>query len=73
VVFPTLFLSTVGMFPMLWLVVGVAFFAAAGVLTLMLWRQSVGVSIDVTRRWVTFTNVHPNFVDAVNHRVGRAH
>jgi MFS family permease len=73
VVFPTLFLSTVGMFPMLWLVVGVAFFVAAGVLTLMLWRQSVGVSIDVTRRWVTFTNVHPNFVDAVNHRVGRAH
>jgi MFS family permease len=73
VVFPTLFLSTVGMFPMLWLVVGVASFAASGVLTLMLWRQSVGVSIDVTRRWVTFTNVHPNFVDAVNHRVGRAH
>jgi hypothetical protein len=45
---------------------------AAGALTVMLWRQSVGVSIDVTRRWVTLTNVHPHFADAVNSRVTKA-
>ncbi len=29
--------------------------------------------IDVTRRWVTLSNVHPNFIDAVNHRVSTFH
>jgi hypothetical protein len=60
------------MFPHLALVLTVAFFVAAGALTVMLWRQSVGVSIDVTRRWVTLTNVHPHFADAVNSRVTKA-
>ena len=46
--------------------VGAAFFVAAGALTWMLWRQSVSVDIDVTRRWVTFRGVHPAFVEAVN-------
>jgi hypothetical protein len=61
------------MFPLLWLVLAVASFLAAGALTWALWRQSVGVSIDVTRRWVTLTGVHPNFVEAVNRQeaVGR--
>ena len=71
VVFPMLGVLSVGMFPMLWIAFGVAFFIAAGALSVMLWRQSVGVSIDVTRRWVTLTNVHPDFVDAVNSRVTR--
>ena len=62
---PFLGLLTVGMFPLLWLAAGVAFFLAAGAITVVLWQQSVGVSIDVTRRWVTFANVHPAFVEAV--------
>ena len=66
VVSPVLGILGVGMFPALWLALGALFFAAAGALTLVLWRQSVGVSIDVTRRWVTLTGVHPNFVEAVN-------
>lgn len=55
----------VGMFPHLWLVLTVGSILAAGALTWMLWRQSIGISIDVTRRWVTLTNVHPAFVEAV--------
>ena len=51
--------------PALWLAVGVAFLLAAAALHVAHWRQSIGVSIDVTRRWVTLTNVHPNFVAAV--------
>ena len=53
------------MFPLLWLVLTVAAFLAAGALTWVLWRQSIRVSIDVTRRWVTFANVHPAFAEAV--------
>jgi hypothetical protein len=37
----------------------------AAAVHVMLWRQAIEVSIDVTRRWVTFRNVHPDFVDAV--------
>ena len=65
VVLPFLGVFGVGMFPALWLVLCVASFLAAGALTWMLWRQSIGVSIDVTRRWVTLANVHPAFVRAV--------
>lgn len=65
VTLPLLALFGVGMFPSLWLVLTVASFLAAGVLTWMLWRQSVGVSIDVSRRWVTLTNLHPAFIEAV--------
>jgi hypothetical protein len=64
VVCPFLAIFGVGMFPVLWLVVAGAGFVAAGALTVMLWRQSIGVSIDVTRRWVTLTNVHPAFAEA---------
>ena len=63
---PGLGILGVGMLPVLWLALGVLFFVAAGALTWMLWRQSISVEIDVTRRWVTLTNVHPNFVEAVN-------
>jgi hypothetical protein len=62
-----------GMFPLTWLVLGAACFLAAGALTWMLWRQSIGVSIDVTRRWVTLTNVHPAFAEAVELRRLGAH
>ena len=68
VAIPLLALFGVGMFPLLWLALTVAAFLAAGAMTWVLWRQSITVSIDVTRRWVTFANVHPAFVEAVNHR-----
>jgi hypothetical protein len=64
--FPVLAAFGLGMFPHLWLLLTVASFLAAGALTWTLWRQSITVSIDVTRRWVTFTNVHPAFAAAVN-------
>ena len=51
--------------PALWLAVGTGFLITAATLHVMLWRQSIGVSIDVTRRWVTLTGVHPAFVEAV--------
>lgn len=54
-----------GMFPHVWLVLGLACFMFAGVLTWMHWRQRIGVSIDVTRRWVTLANVHPSFAEAL--------
>ena len=28
-------------------------------------RRTVGVDLDASRRWVTLTNVHPNFARAV--------
>jgi len=65
VLMPFLGILGVGMFPLLWLAAGAGFFLAAGVLTWMLWRQSISVSIDVSRRWVTLAGVHPNFVEAV--------
>ena len=67
VVVPFLGIFGVGVFPLLWFAAGAGFFLAAGVLTWMLWRQSISVSIDVTRRWVTFTGVHPTFAAAVKH------
>jgi hypothetical protein len=53
------------MFPQLWLLLPVAAFLAAGGFTWVLWRQSISVSIDVSRRWVTVANVHPAFAQAV--------
>lgn len=65
VAFPFLAVFGVGMFPQLWLLLTVAGFLAAGALTWVLWRQSITVSIDVTRRWVTLANVHPSFAEAL--------
>lgn len=55
-----------GMFPLLWVALGAAGLIAATAFHVALWRQGVGVRIDVTRRWVTLTGVHPAFVEAVN-------
>jgi MFS family permease len=69
VAFPFLAAFGVGMFPQLWLLLTVGGFTAAAGLTWVLWRQSVSVSIDVTRRWVTLTNVHASFAEAVSGRL----
>ena len=63
---PILGILGVRALPGVWLGLGAAFLLVAAALHVMLWRQAITVSIDVTRRWVTFTNVHPDFVDAVN-------
>ncbi|HTJ76860.1 MAG TPA: hypothetical protein VL337_16000 [Acidimicrobiales bacterium] len=54
--------------PELWLAVAVGCFLAAGALTWALWRRSIGVGIDASRRWVTLSNVHPAFAAAVQRR-----
>ena len=53
------------MLPGVWLALGAILLVAAATSHIMVLRQQTGVSIDVTRRWVTFTNVHPRFVAAV--------
>jgi len=53
-------------FPALWLAAGAGCLLAAGGLTCVLWYQSIAIGIDVTRRWVTLSNVHPAFAEAVN-------
>lgn len=55
-----------GMFPALWLAAGAALLIAAVILQGMAYLHVVGVSLDASRRWVTLTGVHPNFVAAVN-------
>lgn len=67
VALPFVGIFVVGMLPALWLALAVACFVAAGALTWVLWRQSITVNIDVTRRWVTLANVHPAFAEAVSH------
>jgi hypothetical protein len=53
------------MFPALWLLTAAALLVAGIVLHTMVERQQIGVSIDASRRWVTFSNVHRAFVEAV--------
>lgn len=53
-----------GMFPVLWLAAGAVLLVAAVSLHFMVWRQAIGVALDGSRRWVTLTGVHPDFVRA---------
>jgi hypothetical protein len=54
------------MFPMLWLLTAGALLVAGVVLHAKVWRQTVRISLDASRRWVTLTGVHPDFVRAVD-------
>jgi len=54
-----------GMFPVLWLLTGAASLIAAAALHLRIQGQAVRISLDGSRRWVTFSGVHPDFVQAV--------
>jgi len=54
-----------GMFPILWLVAGATCVTAAAALHLRIWRQAIRISLDGSRRWVTLSGVHPDFVQAV--------
>jgi hypothetical protein len=54
------------------LAVGLAVIAVGALLkvivaTVQLHRLTVRLSLDASRRWVTLSGVHPNFVDAVEH------
>lgn len=57
-----------GPFPLVWLALAGAFFLAGLALHVAVYFQSVGVGIDVSRRWVTLSGVHPAFVRAVEAR-----
>jgi hypothetical protein len=54
-----------GLFPALWLVLGVAFLLAALALHIIVQRQAIGIHLDASRRWVTLSGVHPSFVRAI--------
>ena len=54
-----------GMFPLLWLALGVSLLVAGLVLHVLVYMQAVDVGLDASRRWVTLTGVHPGFVAAV--------
>ena len=56
------------MLPGVWLALGAILLVAAAASHIAVLHQQTGVSIDVTRRWVTFSNVHPRFVEAVEER-----
>lgn len=51
--------------PLEWLALGVVFLVAAGALQAKLYLNDIGIRLDASRRWVTFTGVHPAFVRAV--------
>ena len=55
-----------GLFPALWLLLGAACLVAAVILHVIVYQQSIGVSLDASRRWVTLSGVHPAFVQAVD-------
>ena len=57
-----------GMFPLLWVALGLAGFVIGAVLSVMLYAQTIGVALDASRRWVTLSGVHPAFVAAVEER-----
>ena len=59
-------LARPGLFPALWVAIGAVLLVAAVTLHLMVYRQAIRVTLDGSRRWVTLSGVHPNFVLAVN-------
>ncbi|MDQ2827148.1 MAG: hypothetical protein M3Y04_09355 [Actinomycetota bacterium] len=59
--------------PLLWLALGGFSMVAAVVLGGMIFRNDIGVSLDASRRWVTLTGVHPDFVRAVELQKAEAH
>jgi hypothetical protein len=55
-------------FDPLWAIAAVAGGVAAVVAQFRLSLRRVNVRLDASRRWVTLTNVHPAFVEAVEHQ-----
>ncbi len=51
--------------PQLWLALGAAFLVAAFALCAGIYFDQPSVSLDASRRWVTFGSVHPAFAHAV--------
>ena len=65
VVVPLCGLLLPGNLPALWLAVGASLLVTALALHVVVLRQNIGISLDASRRWVTLTGVHRNFVHAV--------
>ncbi len=66
ILFAVLFRGAGGVLPSLWLALGAALLVAAVALQVMIRRQTIGISLDASRRWVTLTNVHPAFARAAD-------
>lgn len=62
-----------GLFPALWLALGGACLVAGAALHVMVRRQAIGVGLDASRRWVTLSGVHPDFVRAVEQQESSVH
>jgi hypothetical protein len=63
---PMLGLVRPGPFPLLWWALLAAVFATVVALQVLITRQRIGIFLDASRRWVTLTRVHPDFVRAVD-------
>ena len=56
------------LFPLMWAVAGVVLLVAGLTMWGVASSRQVGISLDGSRRWVTFWCVHPDFVRAVQDR-----
>ena len=54
-----------GLFPLMWLLVGVVLVVTGLTKWALSSSRRIDISLDASRRWVTFSGVHPAFVDAV--------
>ena len=55
------------LFPLMWVPAGLAL-VVAGLSMWVFSSRQVGISLDGSRRWVTFSSVHPEFARAVRDR-----
>ena len=53
------------LFPLMWVLVGVALVIAGLAMWAVASSRQVGISLDGSRRWVTFSRVHPDFAEAL--------
>ena len=56
------------LFPLMWVLVGVALLIAGVTMWIVATSREIGISLDGSRRWVTFSGAHPDFVRAVHDR-----
>jgi len=58
---------------MVWLALAASFLVAAAVLLAMVNLRAIRISLDGSRRWVTLSGVHPDFVRAVERQEAGIH
>ena len=60
------------LFPLMWVLVGVVLLFTGLTMWAVSSSRQIGISLDGSRRWVTFSRVHPEFVRAVEARESAA-